>query len=109
MRVLRSGRDALSQDPTSFLGSSLWQGKVRPVVVGGGGGLRGGGDLPKQSGHVLGEPVIRSSLALFAGHDAIAFVQPVIHADDAARFQAASAGLDLLPPVDGGALRQASV
>ena len=84
-------------------------GKVAAVVVAAGRGLRAGGDLPKQYRHVLGEPVIRSSLALFAGHDAISFVQPVIHPDDAALFQAASAGLDLLPPVDGGALRQASV
>src|SRR5262252_2115900 len=85
------------------------EGKVAAVVVAGGRGLRAGGDLPKQYRHVLGEPVIRSSLALFAGHDAIAFVQPVIHPDDAALFQAASTGLDLLPPAEGGALRQASV
>ena len=84
-------------------------GKVAAVVVAAGRGLRAGGDLPKQYRHVLGEPVIRTSLALFARHDAISFVQPVIHPDDAALFQAASAGLDLLPPVDGGALRQASV
>jgi len=84
-------------------------GKVAAVVVAAGRGLRAGGDLPKQYRDVLGEPVIRSSLALFARHDAISFVQPVIHPDDAALFQAASAGLDLLPPVDGGALRQASV
>jgi len=84
-------------------------GKVAAVVVAAGRGLRAGGDLPKQYRHVLGEPVIRSSLALFARHDAISFVQPVIHPDDAALFQAARAGLDLLPPVDGGALRQASV
>src|SRR6516164_9415425 len=64
-------------------------GKVAAVVVAGGRGLRAGGDLPKQYRHVL--------------------VEPVIHPDDAALFQAASAGLDLLPPVDGGALRQASV
>jgi 2-C-methyl-D-erythritol 4-phosphate cytidylyltransferase/2-C-methyl-D-erythritol 2,4-cyclodiphosphate synthase len=84
-------------------------GKVAAVVVAAGRGLRAGGDLPKQYRHVLGEPVIRSSLALFARHDAISFVQPVIHPDDAPLFQAASAGLDLLPPVEGGALRQASV
>ena len=79
------------------------------MVVAAGRGLRAGGDLPKQYRDVLGEPVIRSSLALFARHDAISFVQPVIHPDDAALFQAASAGLDLLSAVDGGALRQASV
>src|SRR5262249_25001680 len=64
---------------------------------------------PKQYRHVLGEPVIRPSLAAFAGHGGISCVQPVIHPDDAALFQAASAGLDLLPPVNGGATRQASV
>jgi len=84
-------------------------GKVAAVVVAAGRGWGAGEDLPKQYRHVLGEPVIRSSLALFARHDAISFVQPVIHPDDAALFQAASAGFDLLPPVDGGALRQASV
>ena len=38
-----------------------------------------------------------------------ALVQPVIHPDDAALYQAAVAGLELLPPVPGGATRQASV
>src|SRR5262245_40468371 len=83
--------------------------RVAAVVVAGGRGLRAGGDLPKQYRHVLGEPVIRPSLAAFAGHGGISCVQPVIHPDDAALFQAASAGLDLLPPVNGGATRQASV
>src|SRR5262249_56178156 len=83
--------------------------RVAAVVVAGGRGLRAGGDLPKQYRHVLGEPVIRPSLAAFAGHGGISFVQPVIHPDDAALFRAASVGLDLLPPVDGGASRQASV
>src|SRR5258708_10811010 len=84
-------------------------GKVAAGVGAGGRGWGGGGVCQRQPRLVLGEPVIRSSLALFARHDAISFVQPVIHPDDAALFQAASAGLDLLPPVDGGALRQASV
>src|SRR5262245_45969546 len=83
--------------------------RVAAVVVAAGRGLRAGGDVPKQFRHVLGEPVIRPSLAAFAGHSEISVVQPVIHPDDAALFQAATAGLDLLPPVDGGALRQASV
>src|SRR5262244_1774565 len=83
--------------------------RVAAVVVAGGRGLRAGGDLPKQYRHVLGEPVIRPSLAAFAGHGGVSFVQPVIHSDDAALFRRASAGLDLLPPVNGGATRQASV
>src|SRR5262249_8918403 len=84
-------------------------GKVVAVVVAAGRGLRAGGDQPKQSGRVGGEPVIRPSLAIFAGHPEIMAVQPVIHPDDAARFEAASADLRLLPPVFGGATRQASV
>jgi 2-C-methyl-D-erythritol 4-phosphate cytidylyltransferase/2-C-methyl-D-erythritol 2,4-cyclodiphosphate synthase len=53
--------------------------------------------------------MIRPSLAALAGHNGISAVQPVIHGDDAALFQAAVAGIDLLPPVHGGASRQASV
>src|SRR2546423_10681802 len=82
---------------------------VAAVVVAGGRGLRAGGDLPKQYRQVFGEPVIRPSLAALAGHAGISLVQPVIHPADAALFSAASAGLALLPPVHGGASRQASV
>src|SRR5438034_8710025 len=84
-------------------------GKVAAVVVAAGRGLRAGGDLPKQYRQVFGEPVIRPSLAALAGHAGISLVQPVIHPADAALFSAASAGLALLPPVHGGASRQASV
>ncbi len=83
--------------------------KVAAIVVAGGRGFRVGGDLPKQYRDLAGQPVIRPSLALLAGHDEVAAVQPVIHRDDAARYQAAAAGLDLLPPVFGGTTRQASV
>jgi 2-C-methyl-D-erythritol 4-phosphate cytidylyltransferase / 2-C-methyl-D-erythritol 2,4-cyclodiphosphate synthase len=84
-------------------------GMVAAVVVAAGRGLRAGGDLPKQYRQILGEPVIRPSLATLAGHSGIAAVQPVVHSEDAARYQAVVAGLDLLPPVPGGATRQASV
>jgi len=84
-------------------------GKVAAVVVAAGRGLRAGGDLPKQYRQILGEPVIRPSLATLAHHAAIAAVQPVIHPDDAGLYQAAIAGLGLLPAVHGGASRQASV
>jgi 2-C-methyl-D-erythritol 4-phosphate cytidylyltransferase/2-C-methyl-D-erythritol 2,4-cyclodiphosphate synthase len=82
---------------------------VAAIVVAAGRGLRAGGDVPKQYRQVGGVPVIRPSLALFCGHREISDVQPVIHPDDAALFAAAAAGLDLLPPVPGGATRQASV
>jgi 2-C-methyl-D-erythritol 4-phosphate cytidylyltransferase / 2-C-methyl-D-erythritol 2,4-cyclodiphosphate synthase len=84
--------------------------KVAAVVVAGGRGYRVGGDMPKQYRTIAGEPVIRPTLAAFLGHPQIEAVQPVIHLDDEATFRAATAGLDnLLPPVSGGATRQASV
>ena len=83
--------------------------RVAAVVVAAGRGLRAGGDLPKQYRPILGEPVIRPSLATLALHRGISAVQPVIHPDDAPMFQQASEGLELLPAVHGGAARQASV
>jgi 2-C-methyl-D-erythritol 4-phosphate cytidylyltransferase/2-C-methyl-D-erythritol 2,4-cyclodiphosphate synthase len=53
--------------------------------------------------------VIRSSLSLFAWHGQIGAVQAVIHPDDRGSYEAAAKGLRLLPPVSGGASRQASV
>jgi len=82
---------------------------VAAIVVAAGRGLRADAAVPKQYLTIGGEPVIRSSLALFAAHPGIALVQPVIHSDDADLFRAAAAWLDLLPPVAGGATRQASV
>src|SRR5215216_3417294 len=83
--------------------------RVAAVVVAGGRGLRAGGEIPKQYRPIAGVPVIRSSLAVFAEHDAIGLVQPVIHGDDRDRFAQASTGLDVLAPVPGGDTRQSSV
>jgi 2-C-methyl-D-erythritol 4-phosphate cytidylyltransferase / 2-C-methyl-D-erythritol 2,4-cyclodiphosphate synthase len=82
---------------------------VAAVVVAAGRGLRAGGDVPKQYRQILGEPVIRPSLVKLGAHLEISAVQPVVHPDDSALFQAATAGIALRPPVDGGATRQASV
>jgi len=83
---------------------------VAAVVVAGGRGLRAGGDVPKQYREIAGEPVIRPALSAFLAHPQIGAVQPVIHPQDASAFRAATAGLqNLLPPVSGGATRQASV
>ena len=46
-------------------------GMVAAVVVAAGRGLRAGGDMPKQYREILGEPVIRPSLATFARHRGI--------------------------------------
>jgi len=84
-------------------------GPVAAVVVAAGRGVRAGGGGPKQYRQIGGEPVIRASLRALLGHPSIALVQPVIHPDDRALFDAASAGLAVLEPVPGGATRQASV
>ena len=84
--------------------------KVAAVVVAAGRGYRAGGDMPKQYRAIAGEPMIRPTLTAFLRHPQIDAVQPVIHPDDADAFCIATAGLDnLLPPVPGGATRQASV
>jgi 2-C-methyl-D-erythritol 4-phosphate cytidylyltransferase/2-C-methyl-D-erythritol 2,4-cyclodiphosphate synthase len=83
---------------------------IAAVIVAGGRGLRAGGDVPKQYRELAGEPVIRPALFAFLSHPQIGAVQPVIHRQDEDMFRAATAGLqNLLPPVWGGATRQASV
>ncbi len=84
-------------------------GMVAAIVVAAGRGLRAGGGAPKQYRVVANQPVIRPSLAAFALHPEISAVQPVIHLDDVRRFEDAATGLKVLPPVFGGATRQASV
>lgn len=84
-------------------------GKVAAVIVAAGRGSRAGGEVPKVYRPLGGQPMIRFSLSRFAGDRHIRLVQPVIHADDAHLYDAAAGGLDLLPPVIGGATRQASV
>ena len=85
-------------------------GGVAAVVVAAGRGHRAGSEVPKQYRTIAGEAVVRPTLRAFLGHPEIDAVQPVIHPDDEGLFRAATAGLqDLLPPVAGGATRQASV
>ena len=83
---------------------------VAAVIVAAGRGTRAGGGLPKQYRALAGEPVIRSSLSLFclawrgrrrAGGHPSRRSWP--------RIEAAAKGLKLMPPVFGGATRQASV
>ncbi len=86
------------------------QEKVAAIIVAAGRGTRAGAsDVPKQFRPVGGEIMLRRTLALFAGAPEVALVQTVIHADDDARYRTAANGFDLLPPVHGGATRQASV
>lgn len=82
---------------------------VHALIVAGGRGVRAGDGVPKQYRAVAGKPVLRHAVEAFVGHPAVAAVQVVIHPDDAGPYAEAIAGLDLLPPVPGGATRQASV
>src|SRR5690349_18733033 len=82
---------------------------VMALVVAAGRGTRLGGPLPKQYLRLGGVPVLRHSLATLARHPRIGGVAAVIHPDDRALYDEAAAGLDLLPPVGGGAQRQDSV
>jgi 2-C-methyl-D-erythritol 4-phosphate cytidylyltransferase / 2-C-methyl-D-erythritol 2,4-cyclodiphosphate synthase len=79
------------------------------LVVAAGRGTRIDGALPKQYLPVGGKPLIRHALDILRAHRAIGFVRVVYHPDDRPLYDAAIAGLDLLPPVPGGVARQDSV
>ncbi|MFN4281914.1 MAG: bifunctional 2-C-methyl-D-erythritol 4-phosphate cytidylyltransferase/2-C-methyl-D-erythritol 2,4-cyclodiphosphate synthase [Alphaproteobacteria bacterium] len=63
---------------------------------------------PKQYRDLAGMSVLRRAALPFLAHPRIAGVRVVIHPDDRALYDQAVAGLDLMPPVHGGATRQES-
>ena len=79
------------------------------VVVAAGRGRRFAGDEPKQYADLGGVTVLRRCLDSLLAHPAVDAVQVVIHPADRELYHRAVDGLDLLPPVDGGADRQDSV
>lgn len=80
------------------------------IVVAAGRGQRAGDGMPKQYRNIGGVPVLRRTLARFLGQPGIRFVQPVISPEHGEFCSSVIAGLDgVLPPVAGGATRQASV
>jgi 2-C-methyl-D-erythritol 4-phosphate cytidylyltransferase / 2-C-methyl-D-erythritol 2,4-cyclodiphosphate synthase len=79
------------------------------LIVAAGRGQRFGVTSPKQYVELVGKPVLRHSLETFALHPTIGAVRVVIHGDDVALYNSATAGLSLLAPVTGGATRQESV
>jgi 2-C-methyl-D-erythritol 4-phosphate cytidylyltransferase/2-C-methyl-D-erythritol 2,4-cyclodiphosphate synthase len=83
--------------------------KVAAIVVAAGRGSRFGGGAPKQYTPLAGRAILTHALARLAAHPRIGAVRAVIHPDDTAAYAEATAGLDLLPPVLGGAERQDSV
>jgi 2-C-methyl-D-erythritol 4-phosphate cytidylyltransferase/2-C-methyl-D-erythritol 2,4-cyclodiphosphate synthase len=78
--------------------------RIAAILVAAGTGSRFGGETPKQFLPLAGKPVIRHAAEALLPH--VMALQPV---GAAAPIAAALAGLDTLPPVPGGATRQASV
>lgn len=79
---------------------------VAVVIVSAGVGERAGGGAPKQFRLLGGIPMLRRSVAAFAG---LGPVQVVVGAGQEERSQAVLDGLDVLPLVRGGMSRQDSV
>ncbi|MGC2523015.1 MAG: 2-C-methyl-D-erythritol 4-phosphate cytidylyltransferase, partial [Stellaceae bacterium] len=82
---------------------------VYAVVVAAGRGSRFGGERPKQYLPLGGNMLLRHAVSAFARHPQIAEVQTAIRPEDRALFGRAVSGLDVLPPIAGGATRQESV
>jgi 2-C-methyl-D-erythritol 4-phosphate cytidylyltransferase / 2-C-methyl-D-erythritol 2,4-cyclodiphosphate synthase len=82
---------------------------VTALIVAGGRGARAGGGVPKQYRILAGMPVLRRSVLAFLRQPAVDAVQVVIHPDDLPLYEDAVRGLDLPPPVHGGAERHESV
>ena len=82
--------------------------KTVALIVAGGRGKRAGGGIPKQYQMLGGTPLLAHAIAPFAAHPRIDAVRVVIHRDDADAYASATAGFELLAPVDGGAARQDS-
>jgi 2-C-methyl-D-erythritol 4-phosphate cytidylyltransferase/2-C-methyl-D-erythritol 2,4-cyclodiphosphate synthase len=79
------------------------------VIVAAGKGERVGGAVPKQYVPLLGKPMLRWTVEVFARHPGIDFIQVVIGADDEAAYTDAVRGLKVLPALAGGPTRQHSV
>ncbi len=83
--------------------------RTAAIIVAAGRGLRAGPGGPKQFRSIGGRTVVAHALDAFCRHPSVNWVQPVCHADDSVPFVEATQGLTYLPPVPGGATRQASV
>ncbi|HEV2561119.1 MAG TPA: bifunctional 2-C-methyl-D-erythritol 4-phosphate cytidylyltransferase/2-C-methyl-D-erythritol 2,4-cyclodiphosphate synthase [Rhizomicrobium sp.] len=81
--------------------------RIAALIVGAGRGERMGGARPKQYLKLAGVPILRRSIDAFAGH--AEFMLAVIGSDQSADYADVTPGLNILPPIIGGATRQESV
>ena len=79
--------------------------RLAVLIVAAGKGERAGTALPKQYERLSGQPILRRTVGAFSGYP----VQVVIGRGQEDLAATALAGLDLPPPVTGGATRQESV
>ncbi len=84
-------------------------GEVAAIIVAAGSGLRAGGQIPKQFRCIGSETMLSRTLATFVDAPNVTLVQPVIRLQDRDLFLTTAGHWPLLPPVAGGATRQASV
>ncbi len=82
--------------------------RTTALIVAAGRAVRFGADLPKQYLTLAGETLLGRSARAFLDHPAVDTVRVVRQPDHDDLYRAAVAGLDLAPPIDGGATRQES-
>ena len=82
---------------------------VAVLVVAAGKGERAGGSMPKQYAPLLGKPILRWTLETFTRHPRVSAIQVAIGADQNEPYAESVLGLNVLPPISGGATRQESV
>ena len=83
--------------------------RVTALLTAAGHGARFGAATPKQYLPLLGRPVIRHAAEALLAEGLVGDILPVVAAGEEARVAALLEGLPALPPVPGGATRQASV
>ncbi|SET02188.1 bifunctional 2-C-methyl-D-erythritol 4-phosphate cytidylyltransferase/2-C-methyl-D-erythritol 2,4-cyclodiphosphate synthase [Oceanicella actignis] len=81
---------------------------VHAVILAAGRGTRAGPGAPKQYRDLGGATVLRRAVEALRAAPGVNGVRVVIHPEDRAAYEAAVAGLDLPPPILGGATRAAS-